>query len=175
MIGGNNNNFHDFFLAFCILYVYLLPGGSNLRLSKTSEYAIQVMCRLATEAGQVCSVSHLHRELQLPYKYLGRLMHRLAEARLVETLKGKQGGYRLTRLARQIYLYEIIGAVEGLENYQRCILGMPECSSENPCALHEHWLKLRENMQELIFNVTLGDLGKKALRHKGTKGLRNFI
>ncbi len=149
------------------------------------------MCRLVTEAGQVCSVNRLHHELDLPYKYLGRLMHRLAEARLVETLKGKQGGYRLTRLAKQIYLYEIIGAVEGLENFQRCILGLPACSSENPCALHEHWMKMRENMQELIYNVTLGDLlskgtkvggqrpetcrkaGTKGQRDKGTKGQRD--
>jgi Rrf2 family iron-sulfur cluster assembly transcriptional regulator len=139
------------------------------------------MYRLATETGQVCSVNRLHHELQLPYKYLGRLMHRLAEARLVETIKGKQGGYRLTRLARQIYLYEIIGAVEGLENYQRCILGFPECSSENPCVLHEHWIKMRENMQELIFNVSLEDLrakrkghrGTEAQRHKGTKAQRH--
>ncbi len=144
-----------------------------MRLSKTSEYAIQVMYRLAAETGQICSVNRLHRELNLPYKYLGRLMHRLAEARLVETLQGKQGGYRLTRLAKQIYLYEIIGAVEGLENYQRCILGLPECSMENPCALHHHWIKMRENMQELIYNVTLGDLRDKGTdrqRNKGIKG-----
>jgi Rrf2 family protein len=143
-----------------------------LKLNKTTEYAIRVMYRLAEGEGKVYSVYSLHREMQLPYKYLGRLMLRLAEAKLVEPLQGKQGGYRLSRKVKHIYLYEIIGAVEGLENYQRCILGFPECSSENPCALHYYWINMRENIQEMIYNVSLEDLRdiqNKAQRHKGTK------
>jgi len=143
-----------------------------LRLSKTSEYAIRIMCHLATRPEEIYSVSRLHRELQMPYKYLGRLMHRLAEIKLVVTLQGKRGGYLLSRQAGQIYLYEIIGAVEGLDDYQRCILGLPECTPENPCALHQHWLKMREYMQEFIFNVSLGELvdkGTEALRHKAQR------
>jgi len=144
-----------------------------LRLAKTTEYAIRVLYQMATGEHEISSVYRLHRQLQLPYKYLGRLMRRLADARLVEPIQGKQGGYRLARPDNRIYLYEIIGAVEGLDNYQRCILGLAECSGENPCALHEHWVKIREKMQELVYNMSLGELKEKGTkRHKGTKRQR---
>lgn len=129
-----------------------------MKLSKTAEYAIRVMCHLAQDHVKIYSVYQLHKQLKIPYKYLGKLMHNLAEAHLLEPSQGKQGGYRLARKDSRIYLYEIIGVVEGLDDYQRCILGFAECSNENPCALHTHWLQLREKMQDLVYNVSLAEL-----------------
>jgi Rrf2 family protein len=115
---------------------------------------------MAVNEREIYSVHSLHRQLDLPYKYLGKLMGHLAEARLVEPIQGKRGGYRLARPASRIYLYEIIGIIEGLNDYQRCILGLAECSGEHPCALHENWVKIRESMKEMIYNVSIDDLLK---------------
>ena len=54
-----------------------------MKLSKTSEYAIRVLVFLAGNPGKRYSVNRLHLELNLPYKYLGRLMSNLAEAEIV--------------------------------------------------------------------------------------------
>ena len=133
-----------------------------MRFQKTTEYAIRVMVYLAKNNQERFSVNALHQELQIPYKYLGRLMHTLANAGLVEVTQGKQGGYQVVRDLATIYLYHIVGVVEGLDDYQRCVLGFPECSNDNPCSLHHIWLERQESIKEMIYNTTLADLNGSA-------------
>ena len=129
-----------------------------MRFQKTTEYAIRVMVFLASNKDERYSVNSLHKQLDIPYKYLGRLMHTLSTAQLVNVEKGKQGGYRIGKALDDILLYEIVGVVEGLENYDRCVLGFDECSDVNPCLLHKYWLSNRENFKEMLFNTSLADL-----------------
>ncbi len=133
-----------------------------MRFQKTTEYAIRVMVFLAANAGEVYSVNRLHELLKIPYKYLGRLMHKLTEGKFVGVRHGKRGGYCINNDRQPIYLYQIIGLVEGLENYERCVLGFDSCSDDKPCPMHKIWMNFREDLRELIFNTTLEDLDKIA-------------
>ncbi|HHE54620.1 MAG TPA: Rrf2 family transcriptional regulator [Caldithrix abyssi] len=129
-----------------------------MRFQKTTEHAIRVMTYLAVNKDRRFSVNVLHKELNIPYKYLGRLMSKLSQAGLVEVEQGKYGGFKLARDLDKIYLYEIVGVVEGLDDYDRCILGFPQCSSENPCPLHFRWIEIQKKLKELMYNTTLADL-----------------
>ena len=129
-----------------------------MRFQKTTEYAIRVMVYLADHREDRYSANQLHQILQIPYKYLGRLMQKLSNAGLVEVAQGKQGGYRIIQDLSNIYLSEIINVVEGLEDYGRCVLGFPECSEENPCSLHKIWLERQESVKKMIYDTTLADL-----------------
>ena len=134
----------------------------GLRFQKTTEYALRVMVYLWNNTGELYSANRLHKILDIPYKYLGRLMHTLTGAGFLEVVQGKMGGYQINQQKSQIYIYEIIGAIEGLENYERCILGFPECSNENPCSLHNIWLQNQQSLKDMVYNVCLSDLGKEA-------------
>jgi len=129
-----------------------------MRFQKTTEHAIRVMVFLANHLNERYSVNRLHQVLEIPYKYLGRLMHRLSNAGLVDVTQGKKGGYRITRDLSEIHLHEIVGVVEGLEDYHRCVLGFPECSSENPCPLHHMWMERQESIKDMVYKTTLADL-----------------
>lgn len=129
-----------------------------MRFQKTTEYAIRVMVYLADNMEGRHSVNHLHQQLDISYKYLGRLMNKLAKSNLVDVAQGKQGGYRITKKLDDIYLYHIIEAVEGLDDYSRCVLGFPECSDENPCSLHKSWLTRQESIKNMVYNTSLADI-----------------
>ena len=110
---------------------------------------------------ELYSVNRLHKILDIPYKYLGRLMHTLTTAGFLEVVQGKMGGYQINHQKPQIYLYEIIGVIEGLESYERCVLGFPECSNEHPCSLHNIWSQNQQNLKDMVYNVCLSDLIKE--------------
>ena len=131
-----------------------------MRFQKTTEYAIRVMVFLANNREELFSVNRLHKILNIPYKYFGRLMHKLTQAGLLNVTQGKYGGYQINDKRSPIYLYEIVGVVEGLDNYDRCVLGFEECSDENPCSLHRYWYKYKEGIKEMIYNTSLEDLEK---------------
>ncbi|MBN1409003.1 MAG: Rrf2 family transcriptional regulator [Calditrichaceae bacterium] len=129
-----------------------------MRFQKTTEYAIRVMVFLADHMDERYSANQLHQTLQIPYKYLGRLMQKLSNAGLVEVTQGKQGGYRIIQDLSNIYLSEIVNVVEGLADYGRCVLGFPQCSDENPCSLHKIWKERQESITKMIYDTTLADL-----------------
>ena len=87
-------------------------------------------------------------------------MTNLAAACLVEVTQGKQGGYQLNTHRPPILLEEIINIVEGLDDYDRCILGFDECSDEKPCSLHTFWIKNKDGINDLIQYTSLEDLYK---------------
>jgi len=129
-----------------------------MKFYKTSEYAIRVLVFLARHDQRLYSVRELHQELNIPCKYLSRLMHQLAGAGFIDTVQGKSGGSRIARQKADIYLYQIVDAVEGLENYDRCILGFNECSDDNPCSMHRYWVEERERIKNLLYSLSLADL-----------------
>lgn len=132
-----------------------------MKFSKTTEYAIRVMVFLSDHREELYSVNRMHSALNISYKYLGRLMSKLAAAGLVEVVQGKQGGFRINHAREPIYLYQVIDVVEGLNNYQRCVLGFKTCSNENPCPLHQHWLEPLEKIKKMIYEVDLGSLSEQ--------------
>ncbi|MDZ7843983.1 MAG: Rrf2 family transcriptional regulator [Anaerolineales bacterium] len=129
-----------------------------MRFQATTEYAIRALVYLAKHPEKRLSARALHEALDIPYKYLSRLMSSLAEAGLVSVTYGKHGGYQVTRDLDTIYLYQIAEKVEGLEDYDRCLLGFPECSDHNPCVLHDRWVSRREEIKAMLYETTLADL-----------------
>jgi len=129
-----------------------------MRFQKTTEHAIRVMVFLAKHREERYSARALHEALDIPYKYLGRLMSKLADARLVDVEQGSLGGYQITKSLDHIFLYQIADLVEGLEDYERCILGFQECSDEHPCSLHSEWVPRRENIKSMLYETSLADL-----------------
>lgn len=129
-----------------------------MHFQKTTEYAIRVMAYLSMNRAERFSANRLHIDLKIPYKYLGRLMSKLSAAGLVDVTSGKSGGYQMVRDPKEIYLYQISGLVEGVEDYDRCVLGFESCSDKNPCSLHRQWTKHREDLKQFMYKTTLADL-----------------
>jgi Rrf2 family iron-sulfur cluster assembly transcriptional regulator len=131
-----------------------------LRLFKSSEYAIRCLVFLTTQGQELCSTRTMATTLDIPYKFLGRLLGRLSAAQLVEAVQGKNGGYRINRPLEEIHLADIIDVVEGLESYDRCILGFETCDDKNPCPLHPQWSEHKQGIQDMMRTVTLAEMAR---------------
>ena len=136
-----------------------------MRLNKTTEYAIRVLLYLVQHGDSPCSTNTLHQTLDIPYKYLGRLMKNLTDAGFLKSTRGKAGGYQLAKNMTKISLHQVIEALEGVEDFEHCILGLPDCSDTDPCVMHERWGKERERIKKMFTNISLENLAaKKGLR-----------
>ncbi len=131
-----------------------------MRLFKSSEYAIRCLVFMASDNSSLCPVQRLSSELNIPFKYLGRLMGRLRDAGLVESVRGKNGGYRIAKPLTEIRLEQIVDTVEGLAVYDRCLLGFERCDKDNPCPMHEFWTGPRGGIQQMMSDVTLAEMVK---------------
>jgi Rrf2 family protein len=134
-----------------------------MRLSKTSEYAIRILSFMAKNETELFTAKYLIEKLKISDKYLRRLMTNLSKAGLIKSVQGKNGGYTFARKADEIFISNIIDAVEGYEKYLGCILGFDSCSDENPCAMHKVWAKTRNELLKTFNETSLTQLGNNKL------------
>ena len=124
-----------------------------MRLSKKGEYALRSLINLGIAAEvkrSLVQVAELAENEQLPVKFLEQIMQALKEAGFVESARGKFGGYRLAKPARQIPIGQVIRLIDGplapigcvsQSAYEKCT-----CPDEVHCGLR--MLMLRHLVEE---------------------------
>jgi Rrf2 family protein len=131
-------------------------------LGKTGLHAVRAMVALARlPAGSYAGAARIAQEIGAPQNYLGKLLKALAEEGLLESQKGLGGGFRLRRDPRQICLLDVVEPIEHISRWAGCILGRPDCSEVDPCALHDRWKAVREAYLRMLQRTTLAELVAK--------------
>ena len=131
--------------------------------SKTTEYAVRVLTFMVSHDMALYTARYLHEQLQIPYKYLTKLMTNLAKNGYLLSIRGREGGYNINIDPTRITIADIMGAVEGIEGFKACVLGLPECSEENPCAMHYVWEKNKEIFIHTLRTTTIAELTKNRI------------
>jgi Rrf2 family protein len=131
-------------------------------LSKTGLHAVRAVLALAKlPKGAYAGAANIAREIGGPQNYLAKLLKSLADEGLLESQKGLGGGFRLARPARQISLFDVVDPIEHLSRWSGCVLGRPECSEVEPCAIHNRWKAVRESYLRMLERTTIAELVAK--------------
>lgn len=132
-------------------------------LSKTGLHAVRAMVALARlPEGAYAGAARIAQEIAAPQNYLGKLLKSLADAGLLESQKGLGGGFRLALPPHEIALLDVVEPIERISRWSGCILGRPECSEVDPCAIHHQWKAVRDNYLRMLKSTTIADLVEKA-------------
>ena len=133
-------------------------------VSTRGRYALRVMIDLAERSdGAYVAMKEVAKRQQISLKYLERILPLLVEARLVEGVRGKGGGYRLTREADQYTLGEILRAAEGDLAPVSCLeKDAPPCARAEGCRTLPMWRELNTLITDYLDGKTLADLIKNA-------------
>jgi len=130
-------------------------------LSKTTEYALTILGFMATRDEEVYSAEFLHQQLNIPRRYLRRLLTDLSKQGFLESAKGRNGGFVFARDLKEINFANIIEALEGTDILNRCLLGFSCCLVDKPCVMHDAWNEASKKMKETLSNTSLADLRGK--------------
>lgn len=134
--------------------------------SKKCEYALQAILMMAAdENNDLHSAETISKKLSIPKEFISKTLQSLTESGLVESKRGKAGGFRLAKHPSKIKLIDIVEAVDGLDSFNTCVLGFPNCSHQNPCPVHDKWGILREKAFEMLSGENLEHF-KETTLHK---------
>jgi len=129
-------------------------------LSQRGRYALKALLNLARSDGSSRDVGTISAEENIPRKFLEAIMSDLRRARLVESTRGKLGGYRLARPADLITFGEIMRVTNGplalipcasRAFYRRC----DDCVDEATCVLRRVLGSVRDEVSEILDRTTL--------------------
>lgn len=132
--------------------------------SKKCEYGLQaVLYMAAKEPGCVCPSDEIADKLQIPKEFVSKILQSLTESGIVDSKKGKSGGFLLAKNPSKIRLIDIVTAIDGLELFNSCVLGFPNCSPDQPCPVHDKWGELRTKAYNMLTDETLDKFKEKTL------------
>ena len=131
--------------------------------STRGRYALRVMIDLAEHSdGGFIAMKEVAQRQEISLKYLERILPLLVEAGLVEGLRGKGGGYRLTREPDEYPLGEILRKTEGDLAPVACLeCGAKPCSRTAECRTLPMWKELDAIINNYLDSKTLADLVKE--------------
>jgi Rrf2 family protein len=130
-----------------------------LRLSKKADYALMAMKHLSvrTDAGS-CSAREIAEAYEIPAELLAKVLQRLVRARLLVSVQGTRGGYRLGRAAAAIPVADVIQAVDGPVTVTACSPDNHRCEQYSKCSIRDPLWKIRGRILEALTTVSVADL-----------------
>ena len=138
-------------------------------LSNRTKYAIKALLAIYRDtSGKPVHIYDIAKNENIPQKFLELIMLDLKKTGVIDSKRGKGGGYYLTLDPTTIRIGNVIRAFEGplallpcasVSNYKKC----KDCNDENTCALRHLMQEVREKTAQILDQTSLADMSKKGL------------
>jgi FeS assembly SUF system regulator len=130
-----------------------------LRITKLTDYAVLVLSDMAVP-GDARAARDVAETTHIPQPTVSKVLKLLARAGLVESERGKNGGYRLARAPGAISVADIVDAVEGPIAVTECstAAGRGSCELEGHCPVESNWGRINEAIHQVLKGITLADM-----------------
>ena len=137
-----------------------------MELNTRGRYAVMAMADLAkraipapgTTGNEATPLSEIAERQHISLPYLEQLFQRLRRAGLVESVRGRSGGYALALPPGAIRIAAILAAVEEPIKMTRCQGGETGCVGNDRCLTHDLWSALGDHIAAFLDGVTLQDV-----------------
>ncbi len=137
----------------------------------SGKYAIRAMVHIAMKRNQEVPVptKGIAQDEAIPPSYLAKVLQALALANLLNSMRGRTGGFRLNRPAENIKVMEVLEAVENVNRITvDCFLGLDQCSDSAPCPMHDTWKLFRKDFLDWANETTIADLALELERKRAS-------
>ena len=131
--------------------------------NKETEYALRglVYIKLQNLKRRRPGTAEIAKEIEAPPFYTAKILQRIVRVGLLESLKGKGGGFFFDENKPDLTLVKLIMATEGDKSFSGCGFGLKHCDKNNPCPLHEKYAPIRDSINKLISEETVQSLAEK--------------
>lgn len=142
-----------------------------MNLTRKGEYALRSLIKLgiAQEFGRThLSVSELAQSEKLPLKFLEQVLFALRGGGLIETKRGKYGGYFLAKPMAEVKIGDVVRLIDGklapiscasLTEYEKC-----SCPDEDHCGLRMLMIDVRNAISNILDRYSLADVVNVTVR-----------
>ncbi|MBP3915297.1 Rrf2 family transcriptional regulator [Clostridium sp.] len=129
-----------------------------MKLSTKGRYGVKAMVELAIHYGDSpLSIKTISQRQGISEYYLEQLFSPLRKGKLINSIRGAQGGYILGREPKDIKVSDIMYVLEGPIEIADCIEGVA-CNNIDCCATRLLWTKIKNSIDEVMEGITLQDI-----------------
>lgn len=131
-----------------------------MNLTSKSRYALKIMMDLAHYGANQALVrrGEIAARQGVPTDYLDQIMIKLRAGHLVESTRGRNGGYRLARSPEVITMWDLFSSVEDSMIPVECLASGEACDFETSCSSREAWKMIFSALKSSLSKITLAQL-----------------
>jgi len=130
-----------------------------IRLSNLADYAVVIMTVIAARAPEKLNAADISSLTGVPQATAAKVTGHLARAGLLDSHRGKQGGFALNRAAQDICVADIIEALDGPIALTNCTdHGHGDCNIMAICGMRPHWQVMNNAVRRAFEEVSLAQL-----------------
>jgi Rrf2 family protein len=131
----------------------------RLRFSRTADYGLRAALLIARAPADELVTRHaIARAVDAPPSVLAQALASLVRSGLLAAQAGPRGGYRLARPAAEVSILEVVTAIDGAHQNERCVLRDGACNVEHPCPFHAFFADAQERFSDALRSATLADV-----------------
>lgn len=121
-------------------------------LSLTCKTAIKAVIYLSSksEGGEKANIKEISSRIDASEHTVGKILQLLARKKIINSLKGPNGGFCLNEEQQEQPIINIVEAIEGDDVFNECGLGLSKCSASHPCPIHDEYKTARELMEKIF-------------------------
>lgn len=136
-----------------------------MKISTKGRYALRLMLDLAmNNTGECITIKNIAARQEISEKYLEQIISRLNKAGYVKSVRGAQGGYRLTKDPSEYTVGMILRLTEGNLMPVDCLDECTnDCNRNSQCVTREVWEELYNAISSVVDRITLQDLVDRQL------------
>ena len=132
--------------------------------SKTAEYALRATIYIA-QKGTVdnkLSITEISSAIDSPQSFTAKILQLLTkDNRVVSSARGPNGGFYMKDAAMKLPVLSVLQAVNEDYVLRKCVLGLKECSGDNPCPMHSEYKSIRAKLTNLFEKKTIQQLANE--------------
>jgi len=126
-------------------------------VTRNTDYALRALCYMS-KLKDVVTVDQLVKKLGVPRPFMRKILQQLNKERILESYKGRGGGFKLKATPEKIYIIEIMRIFQGQVRLSGCFLKKDVCPNKGKCVLRKKIRSIEEGVLEQLRQITIASL-----------------
>jgi Rrf2 family protein len=137
-------------------------------ISNSCRYGIRAVVYLASRYSEKnnIGIKEISRDLELPTPFMAKILQQLAKHKILNSVKGPNGGFSLAKKPESITVLDVIKIIDGEALFKNCLVHDGSCSevkkSRKTCPVHDDYSKIRATINNLFRKKTIAELANTA-------------
>jgi Rrf2 family cysteine metabolism transcriptional repressor len=134
-----------------------------MRISRRTRYGVRLMLELALNYQKhPLSINQIAENEEISSKFLSQIIIPLKGAGLIQSTRGAQGGYELSRTPSKITLLEVFRVLEGDCLLTECISEPGACARSTICVAKDIWEDMTKTIEDKLQSINFEDLAERS-------------
>jgi FeS assembly SUF system regulator len=128
-----------------------------IKIGKIADYALIIMAHMAANKGKLRNSNDIAEATHVAMPTVSKILKLLVGGGLLESVRGKNGGYLLNKSGNNISVVEVIEAIDGPISITDCVTELHDCGMKNLCGMQSGWQKVNVKIKNTLEDVKVSD------------------